>query len=176
MGPIKAVRTATAKLFNFRGRASRSEFWWVTLFAVIAGGIIAMIFTSVFGVSPEEKILPDGLMTIVLALPFMALITRRLNDVGCGLWQHIVYWLYIPLSIITKFMISGALPKWAGMTYAITVLVWAAVWLFVYIQFFRKGHGGDESDYEYEDDDESQDFTPQLYVPPAQPVNAYGRY
>ncbi|MDD9855928.1 MAG: DUF805 domain-containing protein, partial [Gammaproteobacteria bacterium] len=30
-GPVDAIRTCLVKFFDFRGRASRSEFWWFFL-------------------------------------------------------------------------------------------------------------------------------------------------
>lgn len=36
MGPLDAIKTCLAKSFQFKGRASRSEFWWFTLTLAIA--------------------------------------------------------------------------------------------------------------------------------------------
>ncbi|MEO0905038.1 MAG: DUF805 domain-containing protein, partial [Pseudomonadota bacterium] len=40
MGPLDAIKTGFAKSFEFKGRASRSEFWW---FAAFVGTIAAAL-------------------------------------------------------------------------------------------------------------------------------------
>lgn len=34
MGPLDAVQTVYVKYFSVRGRATRAEYWWFTLFSV----------------------------------------------------------------------------------------------------------------------------------------------
>lgn len=49
MRPIQAITTCLRKSFQFSGRASRSEFWWFTLFimfgmmALMVGGDVALL-------------------------------------------------------------------------------------------------------------------------------------
>ncbi|MBL4853712.1 MAG: DUF805 domain-containing protein [Robiginitomaculum sp.] len=169
MGPIEAVTSVITKSFNFRGRASRSEFWWFYFIASIIYLLILAVTAAIYNIDVDMQILPIKVFTLLILLPYVAVFTRRLNDVGCRLWQHIVYWLYVPLAMITNFMLSGALPEWAGMTYAIFILVWVLLWIFVHIQLLRKGQGGDATAHEYEN--ENQAFVPELYVPPAQPAS-----
>lgn len=39
-GPTEAIRTCLAKSFQFKGRATRSEFWWFALVVVISSTMI----------------------------------------------------------------------------------------------------------------------------------------
>lgn len=81
MGPIESIKTClTKKFFTFKGRATRSEFWWFYAFTIIAFYILAII-----GVT----FLPETLATYVilmvwlaLLIPFFSVSVRRLHDVG----------------------------------------------------------------------------------------------
>lgn len=69
---------------TFRGRASRSEFWWVYLFCIIIF-FPALVLDFLFFGGPAACTLILLLITII---PWVALCTRRLHDVGfCGWWQ-----------------------------------------------------------------------------------------
>lgn len=74
-----SIKTCISKYATFEGRASRSEFWWWTLFVVlitVAGNII------------NEK--AAALATIATLLPYFAVTSRRLHDIDrSGWWQLI---------------------------------------------------------------------------------------
>jgi uncharacterized membrane protein YhaH (DUF805 family) len=41
-----AIRSGFQNYANFKGRASRAEYWWWVLFTVIAGGVASAIHSS----------------------------------------------------------------------------------------------------------------------------------
>lgn len=43
MGFVSAVKSAFMNIFDFRGRASRSEFWWFFLFTTILGFVYLLV-------------------------------------------------------------------------------------------------------------------------------------
>ena len=74
-----AVSTCLAKYGNFQGRATRSEFWWFYLFAIlmewaatIVGNFISQDLGSVF----------SALVSLALVVPLLAVGCRRLHDIG----------------------------------------------------------------------------------------------
>lgn len=75
----EAIQTCLKKYAEFNGRATRSEFWWWTLFVIIfstAGQMVHQTMGSLF-----------SLFTI---LPSVAVAARRLHDIGrSGWWQLI---------------------------------------------------------------------------------------
>lgn len=74
---FQAILTCLLKAGTFHGRASRSEFWWFTLF----------LFLLVAAFSYLSEALAGAFLTIML-LPWLAAGTRRLNDAGLsGWWQ-----------------------------------------------------------------------------------------
>jgi uncharacterized membrane protein YhaH (DUF805 family) len=75
----ESIKTCLTKYVDFKGRASRSEFWWFVLFSAIAN----------FG----SGAISDQLQVIValaLFLPYLAASIRRLHDIGKN-W----YWILI---------------------------------------------------------------------------------
>ena len=81
MDPITAVKTCFKKYFDFTGRARRSEFWWFMLFGfIISSGLsyLGMIMPFVGYVS--------WAFTLVMIIPVLAALSRRLHDTNRGTW------------------------------------------------------------------------------------------
>lgn len=75
---------------NFSGRARRSEYWYFVLFNFLVG-ILAYIVGAIFKQGP----LLNGLYSLAVFLPSLAVLVRRLHDTGrSGWWWFIVF---IPL-------------------------------------------------------------------------------
>lgn len=81
----------------FRGRASRSEYWYWTLFLMPAGATIGGIAAVFIGVSFEPALndgsVFDGLVVLLIlpfVLPSLAVSVRRLHDVGMSGWFILV--------------------------------------------------------------------------------------
>lgn len=73
---------------NFAGRASRSEYWWYTLFTVIVGFVIGLLFSW----SDTMFYIVSGIVNLALILPGLGLSCRRLHDTGRG-----AGWIFINL-------------------------------------------------------------------------------
>ena len=73
---IEAVRLFFVNYINFTGRASRSEYWWVVLFAFLAG-----IVASVLDMLLKTQVLA-GLVSLAFLVPSLSLYVRRLHDIG----------------------------------------------------------------------------------------------
>ena len=81
-----AVRGAVTNIFTYRGRASRSAFWWFALLEVIAYLVVSWIsyYSRVAG------IILDIVVGLPLILTGIALAVRRLHDSGrTGWWWWI---------------------------------------------------------------------------------------
>jgi uncharacterized membrane protein YhaH (DUF805 family) len=76
MGFGTAIQAFWQNYANFKGRSSRSEYWWWTLFTII-------VTTALSGVSDL-----DAVASIAFFLPSIAVGARRMHDVGHnGWWQ-----------------------------------------------------------------------------------------
>ncbi|MBD5345524.1 MAG: DUF805 domain-containing protein [Bacteroides sp.] len=82
------VRALTRNYCNFNGRASRSEYWWFTLFTII----LEVIISLVFGTHQTTLGIVGGLAGLALLLPGLGLCVRRLHDIGKSGW-----WILISL-------------------------------------------------------------------------------
>jgi len=83
-----AIRSGFQNYANFKGRASRAEYWWWALFTVILS----------FLLSPINSSLGD-LGSLVTLLPSIAVAIRRVHDVDRAGWFILVpfYNLYLVL-------------------------------------------------------------------------------
>ena len=74
---VQAIKSCLGQYATFSGRAKRSEFWWVFLFQVLV-----MVAASMLG----DVI--NGIASLALLLPALAVGARRLHDIGrTGWWQ-----------------------------------------------------------------------------------------
>ena len=96
----KSIATCLAKHVDFKGRASRSEFWWFVLFSLLGGIVTTIIDVMILGYSIESYGPANIIFTVVLILPGIAVTARRLHDVNRSGW-----WQLIELTIIGILLI-----------------------------------------------------------------------
>ena len=85
MGFEEAVRSALNKYADFNGRARRSEYWYFVLFTFLVSLAISVVGTPIGG--PWLVRVLNGLFTLAIFIPSLALVFRRLHDTGhTGLW------------------------------------------------------------------------------------------
>ena len=81
-----AIKSGFSNYANFSGRASRSEYWYFTLFSVIVN-IGASLIDQILGIY-----IVAGLAGIALIVPGLSIAWRRLHDLDkSGAWWFI--WL-----------------------------------------------------------------------------------
>jgi uncharacterized membrane protein YhaH (DUF805 family) len=90
MSFTQAITSGFQNYVNFSGRAARSEYWYWTLFSILASivGILidALLFRSM-DISPIQS-----LVGLALFLPSLAVSIRRLHDLDrTGWWFLLVF-------------------------------------------------------------------------------------
>jgi uncharacterized membrane protein YhaH (DUF805 family) len=90
----EAIRSGFDNYVNFEGRASRSEFWWWFLFAILVA-IAANIIDAIIGAPIFTLITGLGLL-----LPNLAMSVRRLHDTNRTGW-----WILIGLIPLIGFIV-----------------------------------------------------------------------
>jgi uncharacterized membrane protein YhaH (DUF805 family) len=95
VSPINAVKSVFTKYATFRGTASRSEYWWWTLFSVVVTGVINA-FSGDFE-NPNAAVSTIALIwALGTLIPGLAVTVRRFHDAGLsGKW---ILTLLIPVS------------------------------------------------------------------------------
>jgi DNA-binding CsgD family transcriptional regulator len=93
----EAIRVCLTNYAKFNGRATRSEFWWFTLFVILVAG--ALVYLS------EDL---SNVFLIAMLLPFLAAGTRRLHDGGKSAWWQL--FLLVPVAGIVLLGFLWALP------------------------------------------------------------------
>jgi DNA-binding CsgD family transcriptional regulator len=95
---FESIRICFVKFADFTGQASRPEFWWFTLFVVLASAALAYL----------SEPMAAAFLTVML-LPFLAAGTRRLHDTGrSGWWQ---LFLLVPIGGIVVVGSLWAVPS-----------------------------------------------------------------
>jgi uncharacterized membrane protein YhaH (DUF805 family) len=74
-----AIRSGFQNYTNFKGRASRAEYWWWALFTVILSILLSSISDSI-----------GNLGSLVTLLPSIAVAIRRVHDVDRAGWFILV--------------------------------------------------------------------------------------
>ena len=96
---FQAVKTCLRKYFEIEGRASRSEYWYFSLFVFILGLIIDYLDAVIAGVPWLEYEVIYGplsiILTIVTFMPGITVSIRRLHDLNKSGW-----WLLIAFTVI----------------------------------------------------------------------------
>ena len=77
---------------NFRGRASRSEFWYFVLASFLLGGIV--------DIENYNRGVLSIILEIVLAVPSISVTSRRMQDRGCSGWWQLSYLTIIGIFVV----------------------------------------------------------------------------
>lgn len=81
-GFVEAIKVCFSKYATFRGRASRSEYWYFTLFTSLLGGFGSLLET---GMGNDGSAI-SALFGIATFLPSLAVTVRRLHDTDHSGW------------------------------------------------------------------------------------------
>jgi uncharacterized membrane protein YhaH (DUF805 family) len=102
----EAVQSGFSNYVNFSGRASRSEYWYWVLFAVLVT-IVAGILDN--AIVPFEEPRPIAAVTaVVFILPGLAVAVRRLHDMDrTGWWALLALTGIGGIVLIIWFCFSG---------------------------------------------------------------------
>ena len=101
LGFIEAVKLASSRILDFKGRSRRSEFWWWMLLVIIANWIITSFVSD---------LLISAIVATIIMFFGLAVTARRLQDSGkSALWVYISYGLGIVSNIMVA--VSPAMNK-----------------------------------------------------------------
>ena len=94
LGFIEAVKLASSRILEFKGRSRRSEFWWWMLVVIISNWVITAFAPS---------LLVSSIMSIIIMFFGLAATARRLQDSGkSAVWVYISYALGCATQLVTS--------------------------------------------------------------------------
>lgn len=109
---LSAIRSFFKGYANFSGRSTRPEFWWVWLLNMVI--FLPAYYPLFTGVESDKAIRNIAVFSMCIILfiiefvPLLALIVRRLRDVGIH-WAYI-FIVFVPLGAIT-LLVMLAMPS-----------------------------------------------------------------
>ena len=94
---------------NFSGRACRSEYWYFYLSVILILAFLSLlemavgIFSEEFGYGPFS-----ALFQIIVIIPSLAVVSRRLQDRGISGWWQLSYFTIIGIFVIIILLMLPA--------------------------------------------------------------------
>ncbi len=111
----QAISSGFQNYFNFKGRASKSAFWFWMLFVVIYAGVGGFLL-GLMGVNDEVIDFALLVITLPVIIPGISLTARRLHDFNQSGWMQCIF---IPGFMADEFLGTGYV------IYIVTVAIWA---------------------------------------------------
>ncbi len=111
----ESVQTCLRKYGDFSGRATRAEYWWWQLAALLAALALSAVDNAIMWWADVPFSPLQVIFSLAVLLPGLAVTCRRLHDIGkTGWWQLIWFLMVIAAAILvaigavfTWFSISG---------------------------------------------------------------------
>ena len=90
-----SVTTCVAKFATFKGRASRSEFWWFYLFYVLVSLTLPIVESWIVGLGNDSLVTIFLFLEVAiflgLVITFISVSCRRLHDYSKSGWWQLLY-------------------------------------------------------------------------------------
>jgi uncharacterized membrane protein YhaH (DUF805 family) len=125
-----AVKSFWTNYANFKGRARRSEYWFVALFLFVTNLTAAIIDFALLGSDVDRFIANGGggvvglIWILVTILPALSVLVRRLHDTSRrGWWALIGFVPFVGGIVLFVFSVLDSLP--AENTYGLSPKVGA---------------------------------------------------
>lgn len=88
--PLEAIKTCFIQFADFSGKATRFEYWWFFLFVLLTTAVATIIHDRAYQI-----------VAVIMLLPFIAVRSRRLNDIGRSGWWQLLF--LVPFGQIVVF-------------------------------------------------------------------------
>ncbi len=97
MNFVQAITSGFNNYVGFSGRAARSEYWYWTLFVIVAS-LVAGIIDALLGLG-----FIGAIVSLALFLPGIAVSIRRLHDIDRTGWWLLIAFTGIGLIVLVVF-------------------------------------------------------------------------
>ena len=111
----QSVSTCLKKYLDFKGRASRSEFWYFFLFYILASFPVGFVIGFLVSPSSEFFYVLVIIFFVGLFIPTLSVTVRRFHDFGVSGWMFCLLLIVLSImSIIISGFIEDVQPVLAG--------------------------------------------------------------
>jgi len=127
---IDAIKAGFKNFANFRGTASRSEFWYWVLFTTLVGLVLDQI-DNLSGLTASTGMGLSSISSLVFLVPNISIIFRRLHDAGFSGWLYAINLIpfaagaWFVVSFVSDFQASGLAADTDAITLAVEEFVTA---------------------------------------------------
>lgn len=106
MSFFEAIAACLSKYSDFKGRASRAEYWWFILFLFLASVLLNQMTMAFFGAGAAGTI--SGIFSLAMIVPALSVGARRLHDMDfSGWWQLLSVSGIGAVILVIWFMLAG---------------------------------------------------------------------
>ena len=85
LGFVEAVKLASSRILDFKGRSRRSEFWWWMLIVIVANWVLSSL---------TSDLMVNSIISTIVMFFGLAATARRLQDADKSAW-----WVYISYAL-----------------------------------------------------------------------------
>lgn len=128
-----SIKTCLSKYLDFSGRASRSEYWFFFLFSQLTNIAANVIDYGVLGRRENDVTPVATLCALVLFLPSLSALIRRLHDINVTGWAALWPLVFAPLALLLMLGDAGVI---------IYSLLWLGALIFVIYKLAQRGTDG----------------------------------
>lgn len=100
---VDAIKAGFKNFVNFKGTASRSEFWYWVLFTTLLGLVLDQV-DQLSGLGGDTGMGLSSIASLVLFLPNLSVTFRRLHDAGFSGWLYALN--LVPAAAVVWFALS----------------------------------------------------------------------
>ena len=100
-----AVQLGFSRFLDFRGRSTRAEYWWFSLFIVI-GSVITSLVDGILGTGGPNGGLIEVLFSLITLIPSLSLGVRRLHDINRTGWWLLIYFTIVGIILVIVWAIK----------------------------------------------------------------------
>ncbi len=126
----QAVQTCFQKYIDFSGRAGRAEYWWFTLFLVVASIVLGIFDAMTFGIELDSPQVFSNIFAIATLIPSLAVTWRRFHDINKSGWWCLLMFAIMVIGgafIGAGIVISAGLVG-LGILALLGGLIWNIIW------------------------------------------------
>ena len=102
MNMKEAVTSVLTNWNNFNGRACRSELWYFYLATALLSMIISLfeITMGMVDIESDEMGILSAILSLLLVVPSISVVSRRLQDRGHSGWWQLSYLTFIGVFVV----------------------------------------------------------------------------